>query len=459
MVIGGLTVGIVALAFLVTASGPRVRNVAVQNQTGERISSVSQGLTVVFDRPIVGSDFESAIEFDPEVEYTVSHRQGQLSITFDQNLLSNAEYTLTIKPEIEDEAGRSMEGEYRYEFTTEEPSFTYLERNYGRGPVTSVDKIIQRAPLSGESNVLFGEDRIKSFARNGRYLAVVVLRPDNTDELRVFDLGTLEERSLDIPANMRVDNLRFSPTDNQLVFIPRAFGVDADDPDSETYAYNNKLYRYDIDGDQLQPVDTSSDKGNVERALYSRDGQALLYKTINGSYYLTGATQTTETTPLGIYNDSGGFDRTNSKIAFQFASGATIYDAQAKETQELSQIGSGGSISAPTFLHNSEELIYLWDPLNEKEGTKTKVYVASADGEVEEQVVESQPQERFLDYPVISYDDRYVLVEATSEPSNYKFDDYVGNRQPKDARLVLYDRFDHKLIESDTHGIAPVWNQ
>jgi Tol biopolymer transport system component len=125
----------------------------------------------------------------------------------------------------------------------------------------------------------------------------------------------------------------------------------------------------------------------------------------------------------------------------------------------LSSIGTGGSISAPTFLHNSEELIYLWDPLNEKEGTTTRVYVASADGEVEEQVVESQPQERFLDYPVISYDDRYVLVEATSESSNSKFDDYVGNRQPEDARLVLYDRFDQKVVESDTHGIDPVWNR
>src|SRR5215208_6755792 len=159
-----------------------------------------------------------------------------------------------------------------------------------------------------------------------------------------------------------------------------------------------------------------------------------------------------------LYGDA---DRTEciATIHAALEAGVTLFDTQAKETQELSQIGSGGSISAPTFLHNSEELIYLWDPLNEKEGTKTKVYVASADGEVEEQVVESQPQERFLDYPVISYDDRYVLVEATSEPSNYKFDDYVGNRQPKDARLVLYDRFDHKLIESDTHGIAPVWNR
>src|SRR5919112_3077368 len=129
------------------------------------------GLTVVFDRPTVGSDFKSAIEFDPEVEYTVSHRQGQLSITFDQNLLSNTEYVLTIKPEIEDDLGKRMEREYTYEFTTEEPWFTYLERNYGR-EAGAVDRIIQRAPVTGENQVLFGEDRIKSFARNSRYLAV-----------------------------------------------------------------------------------------------------------------------------------------------------------------------------------------------------------------------------------------------------------------------------------------------
>src|SRR5918993_5298463 len=211
LVIGGLCVGILVLALLVTTSGPRVRQVAVQNQSGDRISSVGQGLTFVFDRPIEGTDFEGAIEFEPEVDYTVSHRQGQLSITFDQNLLSNTEYVFTIKPEIEDALGRRMEGEYRYEFTTEEPSFTYLERNYDRG---AVDRIIQRAPLSGQRQVLFGEDRIKSFARNSRYLAVVVLRPDNTNELRVVDLATLEERPVDISSDARIDNLRFSPTDN-----------------------------------------------------------------------------------------------------------------------------------------------------------------------------------------------------------------------------------------------------
>jgi Bacterial Ig-like domain len=456
LVIGGLSVGILVLALLVTTSGPRVRHVAVQNQSGDEIASVGQGLTLVFDRPIEGTDFESAIEFAPEVDYTVSHRQGQLSITFDQNLLSNTDYVLTIRPEIEDDLGRRMDGEYSYEFTTEEPSFTYLERNYGRG---AVDRIIQRAPLSGESQVLFGEDRIKGFARNGRYLAVIVPRRDNTDELRVYDLATLEERSVEIPPDVRVENLRFSPVDNQLVFIPRALGADVGDPDSEAFADNNKLYRYDIDGEQLQPIDTSSDRGNVESALYSRDGQALLYKTIDGSYYLTGATRTTETTPLGIYQASGGFDGTNTKIAFQFGNDVTIYDAQAKESQELPGIGIGGSISAPTFLHNSEELLYLWDPLNEKEGTTTQVYVASADGNVEEQVVESQPPERFFDNPVISHDDRYVLVEATSEPSKFELDDYAGNRQPEDTRLILYDRLEREVIDSDTHGIDPVWDR
>src|SRR5215217_1289769 len=339
LVIGGLTVGILALALLVTTSGPRVRNVAVQNQTGERISSVSQGLTVVFDRPIVGSDFKSVIEFDPEVDYTVSHRQGQLSITFDQNLLSNTKYVLTVKPEIEDDRGKRMEAEYSYEFTTDEPSFTYLERNYGRGE-GAVDRVVQRAPLSGKRQVLFGEDRIKSFALNGRYLAVVVVRPDNTDELRVVDLSSTEERLVDISPDAQVDNLRFSPTDNQFIFVLQVVGAPTGDPDSEGFD-SNRLYLYDIDGEQLQPVDTSSDKGNVKSALYSRDGQALLYETLDGQYYLTGATRATETTPLGIYHDSGGFDRTNTKIAFQFGDSVTIYDAQAKEPQELSQLGTG----------------------------------------------------------------------------------------------------------------------
>ena len=455
MVIGGLSVSILVLALLVTTSGPRVRQVAVQNQNADRISSVGQGLTVVFDRPIEGTDFESVIEFEPEVNYTVSHRQGQLSITFDQNLLSNTEYVLTVKPEIEDDLGKRMEREYSYEFTTEEPSFTYLERNYGRGE-GAVDRVVQRAPLSGKRQVLFGEDRIKSFARNGRYLAVVVLRPDNTDELRVVDLASTEERTVDISPNAKVDNLRFSPTDNQFVFVLRVVGAPTDDPNSETFDDSSRLYLYDIDGEQLQPVDTASDKGNVKSALYSRDGQALLYETTDGQYYLTGATRATETTPLGIYHDSGGFDRTNTKIAFQFGDSVTIYDAQAMESQELSQIGTGARISAPTFLHNSEELIYLWDPLNAKVGTTTRVYVASPDGKVEEQVVDSQPQERLFDHPVISYDDRYVLVEAASESSD--LDNYTGNRQPEDARLVLYDRFDGEVID-EIRGMDPVWNR
>jgi len=58
---------------------------------------------------------------------------------------------------------------------------------------------------------------------------------------------------------------------------------------------------------------------------------------------------------------------------------------------------------------------------------------------------------------VISYDDRYVLVEAASESSD--LDDYVGNRQPEDTRLILYDRLERKVIDSETHGIDPVWNR
>jgi hypothetical protein len=454
LVIAGLSIGILILALLVSTSGPRVRDVVVQNSSGNGISSVDQGLNVVFDRPISATDdYASAVEISPETDYTVSHRNQQLSVSFNQNLLSNTEYVLTVKPVLEDDLGNQMAGEYTYKFATAEPSFTYLERNYEPG---AVDKVIQRAPLSQKSDILFGARRIKSFARNDSYLAAVTQRADHTDELRAVDLRTREESSVGIPHDVQVDNLSFSPVNNQFVFITRVVpnaGVD----ESYLKDYTDKLYRYDIDAEQLQPVETLSDQGNILSALYSQDGQALLYLTLDGEYYLTGATQATEPTLLGKYGESGGFDRTNTKLSFLSGSGVAIYDAQAKEWREVPNIHVGGRISTPTFLHNGDGLLYLKDPLEAK-GDTVQVYTTNTEGKVEGQAVDLPQATRFFGDPVVSYDDRYVLIEATFGPQGD--DDYVGNSKPKDARLVLYDRFDNKVLDSGTtRGVDPVWHR
>ena len=253
IVVGGLSVGILILALLVSTSGPRVRHVEVQSPAANgSIASVNQGLSVVFDRAIASSsDFESAVNIEPKTEFTVSHRNQQLNITFEQNLLSNTDYVLTINPLLEDDLGRQMKSEYTYEFSTAEPSFSYLERNYEPG---AADKIIERSPLSGESQVFFGAEKIKLFGRNANYLAVVVPRADSTDEVRVVDLATVEERPVEVPSNMRIDNLKFSPTDNQFVFSAQAIPTTADTSESSSEASGNTLYRYDIDSDQLQPI-------------------------------------------------------------------------------------------------------------------------------------------------------------------------------------------------------------
>jgi hypothetical protein len=108
-------------------------------------------------------------------------------------------------------------------------------------------------------------------------------------------------------------------------------------------------------------------------------------------------------------------------------------------------------------LHNSDELIYLRDPLDAKTGEHLEIRTANADGKAEEQVVDLQQPARFFGDPAVSYDDRYVLIEATFDSEGVE--DYAGNQQqPADNRLVLYDRFDRKVIDSDTRGTAPVWN-
>jgi WD40 repeat protein len=312
---------------------------------------------------------------------------------------------------------------------------------------------------------LFGAHRIKSFARNANYLAVVLARADETDELRVIDLGTQEARAVNIPSNVQVNNLKFSPTDNQLIFVTRT-PPGAEASESDVKAYNNRLYRYDVNAEQLQPVDASSDQGNVDSASYSPDGQALLYQTLDGEYYLTGATQTTEPSLLGKYLSSGGFDRTNTKLAVQPIAGDVavqptasdaIYDAQTKELRGLPDIRLGGQITTPMFLHNSDGLIYLKEPLGAENGGTLQVCTVDADGNVEEQETDLQSSAKFFDEPAVSYDDRYVLIEATFESQGD--DDYVGNPKPKNARLVLYDRHDRKVVDPGTiRGVDPVWN-
>jgi hypothetical protein len=76
---------------------------------------------------------------------------------------------------------------------------------------------------------------------------------------------------------------------------------------------------------------------------------------------------------------------------------------------------------------------------------------------VKKQAVDAQPSASFFDEPAVSYDDRYVLIQATFGPQGD--DNYVGNKKPKDARLILYDRSDDKVIDSDTRGVDPVWNR
>ena len=123
----------------------------------------------------------------------------------------------------------------------------------------------------------------------------------------------------------------------------------------------------------------------------------------------------------------------------------------------MPDINIGGRISTPTFLRNGDELLYVKQPLDAKTGGTLQVNTASMDGEVEEQVVDLPPQASFFGEPEVSYDDRYVLIEVTFESQGS--DDYVGDPQPKDPRLVLYDRLNGEVIDSDTRGIYPVWSR
>lgn len=454
-VVAVMLAGILLLSFLVTTSGPRVRHVVVQNRDGDRVLTTNQGLTVVFDRPVEvarGRSVEEELDVSPKIDYTVSHRRGQIGITFEQNLLSDTEYVLTVGPALEDGSGTRMESAYSYEFETAEPTFTYLERNYEPG---APDRIVERAPVSGKSQTLLEASQIGYFARNDNYLAVTTPVTEYTDELRVVDLRSREVREVEVPGAVRIESLSFSPVEDRFVFVTRVIaGPGADE--SFRKGHEGRLYVYDISDGRLDAVDTLSEKGNVESARYSRDGQTLLYRTFDGTYYLTDAAASAPPTPLGGFAASGGFNRTNTKLVFQTESGdAAIFDARTREPRELPFAEVRVNGSAPTFLNNSDGLVY-------REGVElgpgemgSRIVVADSEGR--EEVVAGPPDGAyFYDEPAASLDDRYVLVE--SAPRAADMDYYPANAQPEGARLLLYDRSDGEVID-EVRGMDPVWSR
>lgn len=440
LLVAMLCAGILVLAVAVSTSGPRVRHVAVQNGGGDAAGIVDQRLTVFFDRPIRAKDPGAAVEMEPEARHTVIRRGQQLGVVFDQNLLSDTEYVLSVGPGLADDTGREMEDAYRYAFETEEPEFTYLKRDYGPG---TLDEIVERAPVSSEQQTLFEGDRISRFARKDEYLAVV-LSEANGDELRLVPAGGGRDATVEFPDGTRVEDLEFSPTDGQVALVTKT----GDDP--------GRLRRYDVAGEDLRAVALPEGEEGFSDVLYSRDGQALLYRTADGTSYLTGATRRTESTPLGDYEASGGFDRTNARISFETTlGGVTIYDARERRLLDLPLVGAGMETSAPTFLHNSDALIYRQDFVDPKaDVTLSEIDIVYSDGKVEKEITALYPA-TFFDAPVVSHDDRYVLVESTLDGS--KGDGYPTNEQPKDAFISLYDRENGRVVE-EIRGLDPVWS-
>lgn len=435
-----LCAGILALALVVSTSGPRVRHVVVQNDGDNGAGVVDQRLTVFFDRPIRAGDPGAAVEVRPQARHTVVRRGQQLGVTFDQNLLSDTRYVLSVGPGLTDGTGRRMEEEYRYEFDTEEPTFTYLKRDYGPG---TLDEVIERTPISSDQRILFEGDRISRFARNEEYLAVVMPQ-ESGDELRFVPVDGGRDVTVELPSGTCVEDLDFSPTEDQAALITRT----GDGP--------GILRRYDVAEERLSTVKIPDGEEEVSDALYSRDGQAFLYRTLDGTTYLTGATRRTEATSLGEYDGIGGFDRTNARISFETTlKSVAIYDAGERRLLELPLVGAGMEISTPTFLHNSDALIYRQDFVDPRaDVTLSEVDVAYSDGRVEKQITALYPAV-FFDAPVVSYDDRYVLIESTLDGS--KGDGYPTNEQPRDAFLSLYDRESGGVIE-EIRGLDPVWS-
>lgn len=444
------------LAVIVGARAPHVRAVVLPESATQTEMIVNKpAINISFSQPMDRKSVEDAVSVSPEVEYKLNWGLNNLQINFTNNLDLDAEYKISIEQNAKDTFGKNLAENFEYAFHTKSPRFTYLERN---GQQQKPDKVIAYDLKSNSKQELYTATGIDYFARNNKYLAVSTLDGAKTSTLSLIEVSSGKSTNIsigDLP--FRLTRLIFSPRYDQFIFVAQEVlhvnGVAI--PQASSY-----IFLYDIASSSIKKYEAA----NVLDIIYSPDGNSLLFRGDEAIYYLMDL-QTSELIDLGRHFASGGFSREINRIVF------VDYDPMVTSTEypniniyntdrEVTAITNGEQfVVDPEFFHRSELILYS-EKFRELDGTKGMFSVVVADLQ-QNKLKNIVKEDRSMELPKLSADDRYILVENYDPFQLQNYNDmrnYVFQTKPYTATLSIYDLIDDKFLDISLSGVDAVWN-
>jgi hypothetical protein len=446
----------IVLVFLNLSSNPRVRSFQLRGET-ESADLLNQAVRIRFNRPMETVQLsEELIDIEPEADYIGNWIGSDLSISFQEPLVANQKYTITLADDFTDIYGTSFAEEQVVEFSTREQTLALLQRNEDYD-----DEIIAVSSELSNPESLYKSWEISSFDKLGNKLAVISIAEAERRELRIVDL---DEESVTTPFSVQYDVSQaiFSRQSPEIYLLRQQVSIQNGFVVPET---GRKLYSYNYQTDVLQEISTGDQVTDIsdfdvapnEAAIIIRDG-------VNEFYYLLNPKQPGEVISLGRYLDSGGFNLEGDKISFVNIEVGNVLaepyiltvDSELNENELTS-----GDIYAidPHFIGSEDNIVYA-GKARVVEGARgiSEIRIMDREGFV---VSELQYEDFSLELPQPSTDNRLIAIEGYTlvDLRDFRSQRNLGYQsKPNQAKILIYDTLNEEFIDNGVRGTDVVWD-
>lgn len=453
---GLLLVAIIALSFLLYTHGPRVRLVSFELDPQETSLAVGNTATVLFDRPIQDKDYTKQVSITPEIDFDVQTTAQSIVLRFKQNMQSSTQYTIRIEDEIYDRTGRKMSQPYLYSYVTSDPSYAYLERNYGLQDDNTVfalkdaDDHVKIGGLSDQPEIVFSHPEIVQFVANGDYV-VAVTRSEGENQLHIVDLDTLGTKEVLTLSEGEIRNLTLGARSTNVMY---SIVPDTDISNSDYYEqYANTVEAANLETGEVTAL--KAQDGSVVKAVSIEmdiNGQVALVQDLTQIFYAVSPFNDYDPILIGKYTDSFGFNDDSSEIVFRDRDSFARYDiGQATATEQ-----SFGIASYIRAVENTSSGIVYTASRFSADGDVNTVELLDNWEDVESVIVwtDEDSDTQRLNETVIGYDISILALQFS--PEECVFDNFGSYSECSSTSTTLYDS-DTQSELNTLRGFGLVW--
>ncbi len=444
---------ILIFVYLNLNTAPHVRFVEIngdQNSLGIK----DQRVKVYFSGPMNKDSSAHYVTINPSANFSTSWSNNTLFIIFKGNLIASTDYQIKISKDMKDVYGKNLTEDFLYNFKTENLHLAYIQKNS-----QSDQQIILADPDFQNPKVLFQTSNIKLFALNKDYL-VVVTDSEGIDSLQFKNLKTGEIKKFDL-GSVTIDRLDFSPVANQFIYLTQ----EIEKKDEYTQPSNQiDLNLYDIDSGTNKILNSDYLSIQIIDMKYSADGGSILFKSSDSYYYIIPIDNPSDKTVLERFLADGGFNKDSDKIiyiaydplsTYTKAQYLTVYTSDRKQKKL-----TNGDVPVldPEYDFTDDDIIFAQE-YKELPTTKGIYEIVKIDNKGNEKVL-LKDEDRSLELPRISPDDRYIVIERYTKQNLLNFEDqrnYLFQTKPSSASLIVLDQKDKKLIDNNIIGIEAMW--